>query len=270
MTKKGMQGEPVQEPELRADEMLSEEMVPEHMVQKGKYTTGGFRCRKCAFSTLKQGFSGRQALRAHIKVHTQERRSWVRPLLWQGLVSAVLVAGGAAAYLLPTPGSLVSLLVGRHVPGWAFTMTGLVAVLALTITFQCTRGDLSRRGIALGWVVIGLVDVLGTLVCAAPWTSVRPHWPHLITAVAMLLVAPPTALNLGGCAYANRRGKKRRSTRYQHILKPRDEDAEDEYSDWRKRIVNDVIWGRLQVEALSGEFREYVVSRIERFRRIGR
>ena len=66
--------------------------VPDKFKRDGSYRPGGgYKCRKCEYVTKKKGFGGRQALRAHLKVHKLERRSWQRPLVRQMLVT--LVAG---------------------------------------------------------------------------------------------------------------------------------------------------------------------------------
>ena len=61
---------------------VPEELVPIELKKDGRFLSGGYKCRECAFATSRFGFSGRQALRAHLKVHTLERRAWARPMVF--------------------------------------------------------------------------------------------------------------------------------------------------------------------------------------------
>ena len=71
---------------------VPEGALHEDLKADGSYQPGGFRCWKCEFTTRKKGFPGRQAMRAHIKSHVLQRRSWQRPLARQaGLVTVLIV-----------------------------------------------------------------------------------------------------------------------------------------------------------------------------------
>ena len=76
---------------------LPAELIPDLFKLSGSYRSGGFRCRQCGFETTKKGFSGRQALRAHLKTHVLARRAWRRPLVRQALLVAIIAGIGIAS-----------------------------------------------------------------------------------------------------------------------------------------------------------------------------
>ena len=79
-------------------DLLPEEELPPEVAERGLYKPAGIACQRCAFTTKKKGFSGRQALRAHSKKHCRDARAWQRPLVRQGLVAGFIIcAGGARA-----------------------------------------------------------------------------------------------------------------------------------------------------------------------------
>lgn len=68
--------------------------IPQDMVDQEAYKLSGFLCWTCGWRTEKLGYSGRQAVRAHSRIHALEKRAWRRPL---AAVLAVLAFMGAAA-----------------------------------------------------------------------------------------------------------------------------------------------------------------------------
>lgn len=65
-------------------------LVPRRMRRDGWYKPGGFACLECNWRSKKRGFPGRQALRAHIKKHVNDRRSWQHPLMRQILLLTLI------------------------------------------------------------------------------------------------------------------------------------------------------------------------------------
>ena len=75
-----------------------------HGLDPDDFTEIGYSCRICGFATRKAGYPGRQSLRAHMKRHVRDRRSFMRPLLKQIAVlvlSLVLGIGSYYTVLLP-------------------------------------------------------------------------------------------------------------------------------------------------------------------------
>ena len=79
--------------------LLSEDKIPRELDGKGLYKPVGFVCWECDFVSKKKGFPGRQALRAHLKKHKNERRAWQRPLILQTAVAVMLLATAIAGWL---------------------------------------------------------------------------------------------------------------------------------------------------------------------------
>ena len=72
-------------------ELIPEEAVPKQLADKNLYKPSGYACQECKFISNKKGFAGRQALRAHLKKHKNERRAWQGPFIRQVLVVAIIL-----------------------------------------------------------------------------------------------------------------------------------------------------------------------------------
>ena len=240
---------------------VPEEAVPEQFKKDGSYRPGGYHCWQCDFVTSKKGFSGRQALRAHIKSHRLARRFWVRPLQWQGMmIMAAMVAFVAHRLGLPLAA-----------PPWTATISltevrigvaagGLLLAVALLATIsprvEPTPGRL--RMIQLGRLVATLALVfeggwhLGVFEGHITWGLHLAAWGMGLTGVWL-------AVAQGKMIHALKR-RRRRSDEYGELYAARDENSVLQLLDWLKRQA-----GGVQRAVANGRGR-YPPSRSPRLR----
>ena len=119
--------------------------VPEGLAREleaaGLTRPAGGACRYCDFTTKKKGFSATQAIRAHSKVHRNDRRAWQRPFFAQSAVVLVilgLAVTGLAGVQLP-PGLLFTLPLAtlpEDITRWM--MWGVVVLLGVLSGYMLT------------------------------------------------------------------------------------------------------------------------------------
>ena len=80
------------------------EAVQNQGLQIDDFTTVGFSCAHCDFQTKKKGYSGRQSMRGHMKVHVRDKRAVWRPIARQ-LALLMLAAILGLAFHIFTPQS---------------------------------------------------------------------------------------------------------------------------------------------------------------------
>ena len=76
---------------LRADE------VPTSL--RTDFKSSGLACLQCTFTTMKTGFSRKQAMRAHLKIHTRDRRARRRGIVIAGLIIVMTGLAGTWVWL---------------------------------------------------------------------------------------------------------------------------------------------------------------------------
>jgi hypothetical protein len=108
--------------------------VPKDMIKAGKYRSSGYRCNRCEWNTDSGGFSGRQAVRAHSKIHALDRRAWRRPLAATLIALAVLACLALAGRisLVPAPAAwAVVTMPGAVMPAMSVAGPALTALFVL-------------------------------------------------------------------------------------------------------------------------------------------
>ena len=116
-------------------DLLPEEAVPEPLAGRGLYRPTGFTCWQCEFTTKKRGFPGRQAIRAHIKVHKRDRRAWMRPLVRQSLVVPMIIGLAIAGWFsealsLEVPFTTPVATLPPTITGWTTISAAALLLLA--------------------------------------------------------------------------------------------------------------------------------------------
>lgn len=212
-------------------EPIPEKFVPDVMKADGRYRQGGYRCTACSFVTVKRGFSGKQALRAHRKVHVNERRAWFRPLVSHGLVSATLVA----LLLLPlggigSPRPVVTLAIDSSMVGWVIAGLALILGILGFLLGEWAEYKLSRGIVRLIPMITFLGYFLTIVAVSMSWGFLTPDlsWPSIAAVIAMLTGQTLGEISASTAALWIKRGRWR-SPRYMTLFRPRDEDAEIDY-----------------------------------------
>ncbi len=214
-------------------ELLPEEELPPELAQRGLYRPAGIACHHCAFTTNKKGFSGRQALRAHLKRHKRDARAWRQPLVRQGLVAGSIVAlvllgmiGSADLRTelhsaLPFGVPLVTL--PELTMGWG-TVVVAVALLSLSLWMLAVPGEFG--GQPLFRVLLGLrvvASLLSAWVVVGAWGVVTPElsWPMMAPVLVVVGLTPVLAAKAGMVRLlVRRRGV--RSGSYSNLVSPKD------------------------------------------------
>ncbi|MDP3061864.1 MAG: hypothetical protein Q8O40_01435 [Chloroflexota bacterium] len=230
---------------------VPEEALPEHLKKEGAYQPGGYHCWQCGFSTTKKGFSGRQALRAHIKSHVLLRRAWLRPLAHQGLFT--LVAGALAIAgrlnLLSVPVAVRAVL--DPLLMWALLVTG-GAFVALAALVSFSPGESPSRGqvrILRAGRAISALALIAEAAVAVGLLVIEIAWPFR----AVMWSAGALGLWLAPAAGLAGYGVKRRKSRpegYTSLYVAVKNDAQSLLWDWL------VARDRVARRARGGESRD--------------
>ena len=158
--------------------------TPPRTGQRGLYKPAGIACNHCAFTTKKKGFSGRQALRAHLKKHKNNARAWQRPLARQSLLAGFIVAlvvlglvgsGDLRTDLhLALPFGVPLVTLPELVMGWG-TVAVAVSLLLSSLYMLTVPGEFGGQPLVrvlLGLRVVG--SLLGVWVVVGAWEVVSP------------------------------------------------------------------------------------------------
>lgn len=156
----------------------------------------GYRCKKCPFQTSKKDNAGRQALRAHKRLHIRERKARRR-----GLLASVTILGMilfATAQLLDAAMYFHYILEYRHI--------GLLILLGLSLVVftisvaglngQSIRKEFYRAMFAL--VPFSLLS-LALILVKAPTDPIHPllpplvRWAPLLALLAISVTLPKLA-----------------------------------------------------------------------------
>ena len=178
--------------------LLSEDKIPRGLADKGVYRPAGYACRECDFFSKKKGFPGRQALRAHLKKHKNERRAWQRPLILQTAVVMMLLGAAIAGWLearlpfdLPFDTPLLTLPGG--ITKWA--VVGIIApllVLSLAMTFSGKEKYWDKTVARLLGLLVFVGSQAGLGAVAMIWGIVSPElsWPFQVPLWALVVLTP--------------------------------------------------------------------------------
>lgn len=211
-------------------DLLPEETLPADLAERNLYRPAGFSCRRCSFTSEKQGFSGRQALRAHLKKHKNEDRAWQVPAVRQALVVATVVGVGVMGWLdVDLPESFQSQMPLLDLPNasaWALFGSAIGLALAsayLSIVEAVVGGALLTA--FLRWVV-GLGSLVGVWALSGIWGFVSPE-PSLIILAPVVVLVAFTPLLAGRAGYVRLMVKRRqvRSGSYTAMVKPKNAEA---------------------------------------------
>ena len=214
-------------------ELLPEEGLPKELSEKGLYAPAGIGCNRCAFVSKKKGFSGRQALRAHLKKHRNDARAWQRPLVRQGVIAGSIVALVALGLIgsadlkanvqsaLPFGAPLVTL--PELVMGWG-TVAMAVGLLLLSLWMLAVPGEFGGQPLVRVLSGLGVVgSLLGVWVVVSAWEVVSPalSWPMMAPVLVVVGLTPVLAARVGMVRLlVRRRGV--RSASYSGLVSPKD------------------------------------------------
>ena len=214
-------------------ELLPEEQLPPELAEKGLYKPAGIACHQCRFVTKTRGFSGRQALRAHLKRHKNNARAWQRPLVRQGLLAGSIVALVVLGLLGPAdlkaaihpqlPFDVPLVPLPELITGWG-TVAMAVALLLSSLWMLAVAGEFG--GQPLVRVLSGLTvagSLLGLWVVMGAWGVVGPELSRLMMAPVLVVVGltPVLAARAGMVRLlVRRRGV--RSASYSALVSPKD------------------------------------------------
>jgi hypothetical protein len=237
-------------------EPIPEEKVPKQFLNDGSYKEAGSQCRECSFRTRKRGFSGKQALRAHLKKHVNERRAARRPMLHQIMLVILTVCFLVAISVVPSnPRLMVELPINAMLMSIGFTI-GSVGIAGLLYWVTGVAGTtFARSAIRLArfinFIATGFVIGIGLL-----WalSSPAPVWYGSIAPIGMTVLTVLAAGENGRSSHGAKSGRWR-SPRYGGLLRPKNEDAELEFEFWKMDIVTALRSGRTTIETLKGPAR---------------
>ena len=212
---------------------IPEQELPAELAERGLYKPAGIACHQCSFVTKKRGFSGRQALRAHLKKHRRDVRAWQRPLVRQGVFAGFVVALAVLGLIgsaglkadvqsaLPFGVPLVTL--PELVMGWG-TVAVAVALLLSTLWMLAVPGEFGGQPlvrILSGLRAIG--SLLGVWVGLVIWGVVSPEmsWPMMPPVLVVVGLTPVLAAKAGMVRLlVRRRGV--RSASYSNLVSAKD------------------------------------------------
>ena len=228
-------------------DLLPEKKVPRPLAEKNLYKLGGYQCWDCGFTSKKKGFSGRQALRAHLKKHKRERRAWQRPLLLQMAVVLVLMGAAIAGWLgvkLPfvLPFDTPVLTAPADITRWAVLgcTTGMIVISAVVLFSPAEYGGKTLATLSRLLVLVGNLAVLWG--AAVAWELVSPwlSWPFQVPLWGLVALTPILAAKAGSVKLlVKRRGV--RSSSYTSLMKPKNEKTRRKirtwWSKWEQRMV---------------------------------
>ena len=225
----------------KAPSHVPEEVLPVEFRKDGSYRPGGYHCWQCDFVTSKKGFGGRQSLRAHLKSHKRARRSWVRPLQWQGVMIlaaiAVVVITRLSVPLAQPAWTVHASLMVAYI-GMASGGLLLAVALLASINPQVEPTPARLRIIQLGRLVATLA-----LVFEGGWHlglfEVQITWAMHLTVWGMGLTGLWLATAQGKMRHALKR-RRRRSDEYGELYTARDENSELQLLDWIRRQAGGV------------------------------
>ena len=212
---------------------IPEQELPAELAQRGLYKPAGIACNQCAFTTRKKGFSGRQALRAHLKRHKNDARAWQRPLVRQAVIAGSIVAlvvlglmGSAALKAdvqsaLPLDVPLVTL--PELIMGWG-TVAAAVSLLLSSLWMLAVPGEFGGRPLVRVLSGLGVVaSLLGVWVVIGAWGVVGPglSWPMMGPILVAVALTPVLAARVGMVRLlVRRRGVK--SASYSNLVSQKD------------------------------------------------
>ena len=224
-------------------DLLPESGLPAELADRGLYKPAGIGCHQCAFTTKKKEYSGRQALRAHLKKHKNDARAWQQPLLRQGAIAGSIVAlvvlgliGSAdlkAAIHPQLPFGVPLVTLPELVMGWG-TVAVAVALLLLSLWTLAVPREFGGQPLVRILSGLGVVaSLLGVWVVFRTWGVVSPEvsWPMAAPALVVVGLTPVLAAKAGMVRLlVRRRGV--RSTSYSNLVSPKDALARAESSIW--------------------------------------
>ncbi len=232
-------------------EPIHEDVVADR--NKGQFRAAGLACRKCSFVTTKTGFSGKQSLRAHQKVHKRERRARDHPayrqLAWTALVTGLMIL-----FALIGPVSRIEVVQPLFV-GIGFAGLGVILVVSQLLVADRAVESADRKTTRLGSTLVNMSRLVGILVLGAGYLGMI-DWYWTTTAPLLMLVGVPTVSNLGLAALNAKRGRYR-SPNYAQILKPRSEEVQDLQSDYEFGLRQKVQSGRMNPIRAPGRLKRH-------------
>ena len=177
--------------------LLPEDVLPQPLAEKGLYKPGGYQCWDCEFTSKKKGFSGRQALRAHLKRHKNERRAWQRPLLIQVPLVLILLGAAIVGWLgvklpFPLPFDTPVLTVPADITRWAVLgcTTALIVASTAVLFSPAEYGGKALATVSRLLVLVG--SLAGLWGVTVTWELVTPvlSWPYQVPLWGLLLLTP--------------------------------------------------------------------------------
>lgn len=212
------------------------EAVPAKLKEDGQYRPDGYVCWQCRFTTTKRGFAGRQALRAHLKLHANQRRAWQRPLRRQALITLAAVCAVVAGEmgLLRAPASLPvtvdQALLNVAVALWCGLVL-LVSYIGIPPSVDPSPGRL--RVMYMGWA-LGTLGVVAYLAALLGFVSVGVPWLWHVAAATWGSCALWLAPAMGTMTWALAR-RLRRPAAYSPLMLAKDDEAKYKLDGWLRR-----------------------------------
>ncbi len=233
------------------------------------FKDGGFSCNKCKWRTKKRGFSGRQALRAHLKRHVRERRSILRPLMVQAVVvlcavSIYLFADEIPAEVAPVDLDRipVELSVDSELPAKvaAFAAPSTMLLAHWVVAFRFARSG--RPRISRIASSVQMLNDLALLVAAAFASGVVgvAIWPGWL---AGFLVLAGSNAYLAAALSRLRLDMKRREFQpsgYSPLFMTGSAEVDEKLSSFRGRIKSAIYRGELNPEKVGARWRKLLAS----------
>ena len=156
-------------------------------IQRKLFRECGFECIECGWQTQKVGIRGRNAVRGHLKIHSNDRRAenHLRVYVWGGLLLVLIVA-------ILSVVSELSLDLSRFTSAWfswsaiagpALAGTSILAAAGL-IAFEQLYVRNTRRRWRIGYFVslgLGVIVLLGEAVVASGVGRIHVDLPWLFS-----------------------------------------------------------------------------------------
>ena len=214
---------------------LPEEALPAALAEN--YQAAGYECARCDFIPQKDGFSGRQALRAHLKRHKNEDRAWQVPMARQALVVATMVAAGVIGWLdmtMPEPfQGPIPLLGLPSASVWG--LFGIsIAALVMAMSMLTVEAEVGGRVLAKVLSSLrGLGSLVGVWALSGIWGFLLPE-PSLIILAPVVVLVALTPMLAGRAGYVRLLVKRRevRSGSYLAMVRPKNAEARWESWTW--------------------------------------